>query len=102
MTNKAQDANSLSLAFNRRVSADLESALNPGGLLRPPVDLALADSEAKSCRTSEVEPRINVDDGLHLSRFSRPAGPQIRRSLYPIFHPIYRRGSRGRSATVSD
>lgn len=43
MTDEAQDANSLSLAFNRQVSADLESALSPGGILRPLVDLALAD-----------------------------------------------------------
>ena len=63
---------------------------------------ALGRSAAKSCPTSEVEPRINVDDGLHLGRRFETSDPQIRRCCHPIFHPIYWRDSRGRSETVSD
>ena len=64
--------------------------------LRPAL---LAGTEAKSARTSEVEPQVHVDIWVDISR---PADLGIRRSCHPIFHPIHWRDSRGRSETVSD
>ncbi len=77
-----------------------KASTGPRGRRRLTRDLRgmLAGLKRSVRETSEVEPRINVNIWVDISR---PADPHIRRSCHPIFHPIYGRDSRGRSDTVS-
>ena len=65
----------------------------------PPTGRSWPGPKRRVRETSEVEPRINVNIWVDISR---PADIGIRRPCHPIFHPIYGRDSRGRSETVSN